>query len=238
MNNWLNKTACFLIFFSLAACSKKEHVIENNTEVKREPVEQRYIIADNNSMENIDITKIIQSAVWNTDQNKIDELTEKFDGNKLTEEEKEYIKVFYNEFIEFGGILYPEAAIILKHYLYGDGSDIIIKSDYFFQSDIIKNELEKNGNKETAGPIIIRTNDDPRIGYTINGFYIKNTQEDMEIYQYIEFGGRDNKEAYTPIKIPVKDNIINVPHRLIRIFEENGGCKGFTVRIIKENGNG
>jgi hypothetical protein len=79
---------------------------------------------------------------------------------------------------------------------------------------------------------------DPRIGYAINGFYIRNDTENLEIYQYIEFGDRNNKEAYRPIKIPVKNNIINLPHRLIRIFEDDGGCKSFTVRIIAETACG
>jgi hypothetical protein len=207
--------------------------VENNIEIKEETIEQKYINIDSNSIENININKILKSVVWNTDQNKIDELTEKFDGNKLTEEEKTYIKDFYNDFIEFGGILYPEAAIILKQYLYGDGSDVYIKSDYFFQSDIIKNLLENNNDKKIIGPIIIKTNDDPRIGYAINGFYVRNDNGNIEIYQYIEFGDRNNKEAYTPIKIPLKNNTINLPHRLIRIFEESGGCKGFTVKIAR-----
>jgi hypothetical protein len=183
----------------------------------------------------MDINKILNSVVWNIDQNKIDELAIRFDNNKLTDEDKICIKCIYNDFIEYGSILYPEASIILEHYIYENGNDINIKSDYFFQNETIKNILEKNKNEKIIGPVIIETNEDPRLGYAINGFYIKNDESDTKVYQYIKFGGKNNKEAYTPLKIPIKNIVINLPHRLIWVFEETGGCKGFTVTIMKEN---
>lgn len=46
---------------------------------------------------------------------------------------------------------------------------------------MIKDVLKENKEKEIIGPVIIRTNEDPRIGYAINGFYIKN----LEIRKFI-----------------------------------------------------
>jgi hypothetical protein len=221
-----------LIFLLVFSCSNKNNVgligEENSKNVIHQP-----IIIENNNQKIIDINKILNSVVWNIDQNIVNELAVKFDENKLTDEDKKYIREIYSDFIEFGGILYPEAAIILEHYIYGNGNDIIIESDYFFQTAVVKNALEEN--KKTIGPIIIKTNDDSRLGYAINGFYIKNDENETQIYQYIEFAGKNNKEAYTPLKIPMKNNIINLPHRLIRVFEETGGCKGFMVKIIRGN---
>jgi hypothetical protein len=180
----------------------------------------------------LDLYKILNSnLLLLLDQDKIDDLTKKFDKNILTDKEKKYIKGFYNDLINYGGIVYPEAGIILKQYIYGNGEELIIKSNYFFESQMIRNILDENKEKEIIGPVIIRTNEDPRIGYSINGFYIKNL-ENMEIYQYIEFTERNNKEAYTPFEINGIKSVL--PHRLIRIFEEDNGCKGFTIRIIKE----
>jgi hypothetical protein len=226
---------CLIILLAFS-CSNKNNINVGSENII-ENLNQENIYILNNIQENIDITKVLNSVFWNIDQNKVDELSIKFDENKLTDEDIIYIKNIYNDFIEFGSILYPEAAIILKHYIYGNGKDIIIKSDYFFQTITVKNALKNNINKNIIGPIIMKTNDDPRLGYAINGFYIKNEENDIQIYQYIEFGGRNNKEAYTPIKVPIKNNIINLPHRLIRVFEETGGCKGFTVRIINEDNN-
>jgi hypothetical protein len=222
-----------IIIFSLFSCSSK-HNIALTGEKNNRNIDQPQIIVENNNQEILDINKILDSVVWNIDQNKIDELVVKFDENKLTGEDKIYIKNIYNDFIEFGGILYPEAAIILKHYIYGNGNDIIIKSGYFFQNVSVKNAIEESRNEKIIGPIIIKTNEDPRLGYAINGFYIKNEENDTQIYQYIEFGGKNNKEAYTPLRIPMKNTVINLPHRLIWVFEETGGCKAFTVTIIKE----
>ncbi|GHU88881.1 hypothetical protein FACS189476_06770 [Spirochaetia bacterium] len=180
----------------------------------------------------LDLYKILNSnLLLLLDQDKINDLSKKFDENILKEEEENYIKGFYNDLINYGGILYPEAGIILKQCIYGNGEELIIRSNYFFESQMIKNILERNSGKEIIGPIIIKTNEDPRIGYAINGFYIKNV-EDMEIYQYIEFAERNDKEIYTPFEINGIKAIL--PHRLIRIFEEDNGCKGFAIRIRKE----
>jgi hypothetical protein len=162
------------------------------------------------------------------DQNKINDLADKFDKNTLTDKEKKYIKDFYNDLINYGGMVFPEAGLILKQYIYGSGGELKIKSNYFIESQMIRNILDKNKGIEIIGPVMIRTNEDPRIGYAINGFYIKNT-ENPEIYQYIEFAERNNKEAYTPFELYGRSTLL--PHRLIRVFEEDNGCKGFTIRI-------
>ena len=237
MNKFRRKIELAAVFL-LLSCSDKNDAGITGVENGKSTEGQAIVVETDDVRKNIDISKILNSAVWNIDQNKIDELTLKFDEDRLTDDDKKYIRNIYGDFIEFGGILYPEAAVILKHYIDGDGSDLIIKSDYFFRTEAVKNALEENAGRDIIGPVIIKTNDDSRLGYAINGFYIKNDGNDMQIYQYIEFGGRDNLAASTPLKIPVKNTVINLPHRLIRIFEETGGCKGFTVRIIMEDGNG
>jgi hypothetical protein len=232
MNNFFLLFGLLIAIFFLASCSNKNNKIAISDENSNAIEQPSISVETNDARKNIDVHKIMNSVAWNTDQQKIDELTIKFDENRLTDDDKKYIRSIYHDFIEFGSILYPEAAIILSHYIDGDGSDITIESDYFFQTAVVKNALEEK--KNIIGPIIIKTNDDPRLGYAINGFYIKNDQNDMQIYQTIEFGGRNNKEAYTPLRIPMKNTTINLPHRLIRVFEETGGCKSFTVRIIKK----
>jgi len=196
---------------------------ENTEDIPIIPVELEYTL----SFDEIFFSNLLLLA----NQDKIDDLAIKFDKNTLTDAEKKYIKNFYNDLIKYGGIVYPEAGMILKHYIYGGGEELKIKSNYFFQSQMIQNILNENKGKEIIGPVIIRTNEDPRIGYTINGFFIKNN-ENAEIYQYIEFAERNNKEAYTPFEVSgIKAKL---PHRLIRVFEEDNGCKGFTIRIMKE----
>jgi hypothetical protein len=53
----------------------------------------------------------------------------------------------------------------------------------------------------------------------------------LEIYQKINFADKNDKNTYTNFNILNKE--IKIPDRLIRTFETDGGCKEFTVRIIK-----
>jgi hypothetical protein len=161
-------------------------------------------------------------------QETLDEIVKRFDNNLLTENDKKTIGRIYGNIIFFGGFVYPEAAKILKHYIYGNGEDIEIISKYFYESKIIKYILNNNVDIEIIGPITLKINEDPRIAYAINGFYIKNS-DPIEIYQEINFADRNDRHTYTLFNIFSKE--IRIPDRLIRAFESNGGCKKFTVRI-------
>jgi hypothetical protein len=158
----------------------------------------------------------------------IDEIVKRFDNNSLTKYDKKTMGKIYGNMVFFGGIIYPEAAKILKHYISGNGEDIKIISKYFFESRIIKDALTNNPKIEIIGPITLKINEDPRIAYAINGFYIKNS-DPIEIYQKINFANRDDRHTYTLFSIFNKE--IKIPDRLIRMFEMDGGCKEFTVKI-------
>jgi hypothetical protein len=166
--------------------------------------------------------------IFTIKQEIMDEIVVRFDNGLLTKYDKMTINRIYRNMIFFGGIIYPEASKILKHYIFGDGEDMVIVSQYFFNSGIIQNALNNNLNNEIIGPVTLRINDDPRIAYAINGFYIKNN-EPMEIYQEIDFANRNDRNTYTLFNILNRE--IKIPDRLIRAFEEGGGCKQFTVRI-------
>jgi hypothetical protein len=149
----------------------------------------------------------------------------------LTEYDKKTINRIYGDMIFFGGLIYPEASKILKHYIFGDGNDLKIVSKFFFKSKIIVENI-KNNNEEIIGPITLKINDDPRIAYAVNGFFIKNNDQ-LEIYQKINFAYRNDRNNYTNFNLFIKE--IKIPDRLIRTFEIKGGCNEFTVRIIKKN---
>jgi hypothetical protein len=177
-----------------------------------------YCFGENNNTYNI----------FSVKQENIDEIIVRFDNNTLTIYDKQTINNIYKDIIFFGGIIYPEASKILSHYIFGNGSDLYIVSDYFLKSKVIVNALINNPNREIIGPITLRISDDPRIAYAINGFYIK-TGNPIEIYQIINFAGRNDRNTFTVFNILGKQ--LKIPDRLIRTFEENGGCKTFTVRI-------
>ena len=166
--------------------------------------------------------------IFTIKQDILDEIVDSFDNGLLTVYDKRTINRIYRDMIFFGGIIYPEASKILKHYIFGDGEDIVIISKYFFNSRIIKNALNNGSNNRIIGPVTLRITDAPRIAYAINGFYIKNS-EPIEIYQEIDFANKNDRNTYTVFNILGRE--IKIPDRLIRAFEENGGCKKFTVRI-------
>jgi hypothetical protein len=171
-------------------------------------------------------------TILRTDQDKIDALVNRMDRNETSLADIKYLRGFFNDLTFFGGFLYPEASKIMKHYISGDGSDLEIKSKYFYKSPVITVALAANKDKADIGPITLEIDDDPRIAYAVNGFRIKNDPENMEIYQRIEFAGRNDRENYTVFTI--NKNTIRVPDRLIRVFEQEGGCKAFTVRISRK----
>jgi hypothetical protein len=168
--------------------------------------------------------------IFTINQEKIDEIVFRFDNNSLTWKDKKTLQRIYNNIIFYGGIIYPEASKILKHYIYGNGSDLEVISEYFYRSELIIEIMEKNKDKEIIGPITLRIKDDLRIAYAVNGFYIR-TLNNLEIYQKINFADKNDRNTYTNFNILNKE--IKIPDRLIRTFETDGGCKEFTVRIIK-----
>jgi hypothetical protein len=107
--------------------------------------------------------------IFTINQEKINEIVERFDNDSLTEYDKKTIYRIYGNMIFFGGLIYPEASKILKHYILGDGNDLEIFSKYFFESKIIVENIG-NSNEKIIGPITLKINDDPRIAYAVNGF--------------------------------------------------------------------
>jgi hypothetical protein len=166
--------------------------------------------------------------IFTIKQENIDEIVLRFDNNTLTESDKKTLNNIYRDIIFYGGFIYPEASKILRHYIFGNGDDLIITSKYFFESKFIINVLNKNQNAKIIGPITLKIKENPRIAYAVNGFYI-NKNKPMEIYQEIVFASRKDRNTYTSFNILNKK--LNIPDRLVRAFEADGGCKTFTVRI-------
>ena len=77
---------------------------------------------------------------------------------------------------------------------------------------------------------VLKIKDDARIAYAVNGFYIDTNKK--TVYQYIDFAPRNDKSTYTYFDLPKRR--LKIADRLIRVFEEDGGCKPFTVYILYE----
>jgi hypothetical protein len=92
---------------------------------------------------------------------------------------------------------YREGVIVLSHYLFGNGSDLILESDYLPKSPVIQNRLKtmKIGAKQRVS---FRQKQDWRLSYAINGFELTKTSSGFSIHQYIAFDTTGT--VYTDVK--------------------------------------
>ena len=114
-----------------------------------------------------------------------------------------------------------EGISILNHYLFGNGEDLILKSDYIPNSPVIKKKLKGMRIGETRR-ITFEQKEDWRLSYALNPFHLKKTKNGFEIYQYIKFdtSGKIFTYVNTPMgKIKIYDNWVHIKK-----------CKPFMVR--------
>lgn len=137
------------------------------------------------------------------------------------------MKSLFVSVLLFFGVITTQSSIpvegmsILNHYLFGNGEDLILKSDYLPNSPVIKRKLKGMRIGETRR-ITFEQKEDWRLSYALNPFHLKKTKNGFEIYQYIKFdtSGKIFTYVNTPIgKIKIYDNWVHIKK-----------CKPFMVR--------
>ena len=107
---------------------------------------------------------------------------------------------------------YPiEAMQIAGHYLFGNGEDLDLKSNYLPESPVIKKQLKSMKIGETKKISFIQK-DDWRLSYALNPFQLKKNRDGFELFQYISFdhSGRVFTYIKTPLgNIKIKDDIVH-----------------------------
>ena len=109
-------------------------------------------------------------------------------------------------------IIPPEGFVVLKHYMFGDGSTLVLESDYIATSPVIIDALEKMKAGQTK-KISFKQEKDWRLSYAINGFNLTKTQNGFTIKQWIAFDRTGKVFTYikTPLgKFKVYDNWVHV----------------------------
>ena len=109
-------------------------------------------------------------------------------------------------------IIPPEGFVVLKHYMFGDGSTLVLESDYIPTSPVIIGALEKMKVGQTK-KISFKQEKDWRLSYAINGFDLTKTQNGFTIKQWIAFD--TTGKIFTYIKTPlgtfkIYDNWVHV----------------------------
>ena len=116
-------------------------------------------------------------------------------------------KILVIGMILVGALFFPEASQILRHYCFGDGSTLYLKSDYIKRSPVVLKKLKKMkvGQKRKVG---MHQWEDFRLSYALNPFTMEKRKDKVVITQWIQFD-RTNKVITWVGPIPIPDNIVH-----------------------------
>jgi hypothetical protein len=106
----------------------------------------------------------------------------------------------------------PEGMEILQHYCFGDGSELVLDSDYLHNSPVIQSELKKMRIGEDK---VVRfyQKEDWRLSYALNPFHLVKKRDGFEIYQYIMFDKKGKvitEINFQLFKTKVKDSWVHI----------------------------
>jgi hypothetical protein len=93
---------------------------------------------------------LVSCTYLTVNQKEIDIISDYYNKEQVSTDHFKLLKGFYDDLIFWGGIVYPESSAILKHYLYGDGSELHLESEYFFNSEFLKTLLIAIGKKSLS----------------------------------------------------------------------------------------
>jgi hypothetical protein len=143
----------------------------------------------------------------------ISNLARKTTSNKLSLLDKTIVGIGFNSMIAGGYILYPEAAAILRHYIYGNGEDLFLSNDYFKRSKFIQHTIKRKGVGKHK--ITLRQHQDWRLSYALNPFTLHIKKDGtIKIYQKIVFK-HPKRKVHTTLnlfgfKVKVNDGLVHV----------------------------
>lgn len=109
--------------------------------------------------------------------------------------------------IVVGAVIFPEASQALRHYCFGDGSQLEVSPDYIKNSPVVKKHLAhmKVGEKHKVG---MHQWEDWRLSFAINPFTIEKRKDKIIITQWMNFD-KTNKVITWFGPIPIPDNIVH-----------------------------
>jgi len=110
---------------------------------------------------------------------------------------------------------YPEASILLYHYVYGNGSDLKLDSTYF-QKSLYLNEKIKILGVGKHGPLALKQEQDWRLSLAFNPYYLNVTQTSVRLFHpnitFSPFTNTDKTLTIVPIgkmRLRLYDNLVS-----------------------------
>lgn len=142
--------------------------------------------------------------------------------NLLTRAEQNQLTVLDKALLHSGALLgmgisywsYPEATQVLWHYIYGDGSALELKADYFKSSAYLNQQVKQLGSG-THGALTLKQQQDWRLSLVFNPYYLKVTPDEVIIFQpQLDFAPLRQTRRFTLVplglmKVKVYDNLIH-----------------------------
>lgn len=116
--------------------------------------------------------------------------------------------------------VFREGIQVVTHYMFGNGSDLQLRSDHIPHSPVIRKRLASMRVGETVR-VSFRQQDDWRLSYAINGFQLTKTKTGFRIYQRIEFD--HSGKVFTDINTPIGD--IRISDNWVHVID----CKAFRL---------
>lgn len=116
-------------------------------------------------------------------------------------------KIIVLSMIAGGAIIFPEASQALRHYCFGDGSQLNVDPEYIKNSPVVKKHLAKMkvGQKKKVG---MHQWEDWRLSFAINPFTIEKKKDKVVITQWMQFDTKNDVTTWL-FFIPIKDNIVH-----------------------------
>lgn len=120
--------------------------------------------------------------------------------------------IFFKKIVVIGMIvvgyfLFQEASQALRHYCFGDGSNLHISAEYIKTSPVVQKHLANMqiGEKKKVG---VKQADDWRLSFVLNPFTIHKKKDKVEITQWMKFDSKGDVITWLYF-IPVPDNIVH-----------------------------
>lgn len=136
-----------------------------------------------------------------------------------------FLLIFYKKTLVIlmiigGFFIAPEASQILRHYCFGDGSNLYLKSDYFKQSPVVLKQIKTLKIGESRR-VTLKQKEDWRLSYALNPFILTRLKNGYRIHQYIKFD--ESGLVITQLNLGLTK--IKIPDNIVHTFE----CTPFTV---------
>ncbi len=118
-----------------------------------------------------------------------------------------YKKILVIGMIAVGAVFFPEASKALRHYCFGDGSELRVNPDYIRNSPVVKKHLAnmKVGDRKKVG---FHQWEDWRLSFALNPFTLEKRRDKVVVTQWMQFDHSGDVTTWL-FFIPMRDNIVH-----------------------------